>query len=144
LPGDQIIPLSRLPGAELRVGVDRAKPWVWLMFVTPDRRDSYPLGAREDIDALTQTIVRTRTIKRAETYQCQLKPDHLIQFHPDRHPEDAKAEGETPGVLWVGFHNLRRSHESRVGRRAPVFGEEIGALIAALEGARDTVLRPRQ
>jgi hypothetical protein len=139
--------------AELRVAVDRVKPWVWLMFVnvresrtTRDGRTvpgtfaSYPLEARDEIPRFGQLIAHVRETGRAETLTCQLKPDHLIQLHADRHPVDAKAEGRVPDLLVMTFHNLRRSHESRIGRRAQLVGAEVGALLDALDQARDEVL----
>lgn len=122
---DAIVHLAS--GTELRVGVDRVKPWLWLMVLHNGRRDSFPLEAHDEVPALVDTIVRVRQGLGQAIHACVLRPDQLIRIQ------------QTDTTLLLVLHNLRRSHESRI-RTAALESEEIGALLAALDEQRDAVL----
>jgi hypothetical protein len=133
---DIVIPLVHL--GELRLYRDRQQPEkLWLLFRWPtagSEKGYHHVSltfCADDIPRLITTIdeaVKTREPRSYKTYT-----DHLVEFHPDRHPDDKKYEGAVEGRLWMGFHNLRRvTHESRQARRACLIGDEISRLIDEL------------
>lgn len=128
---DIVIPLEHQ--GRLRLYRDRRPPKIWIVFAWGEKHYERWCSASlspDDISPLIATISEAKAAGEPRRYKTYT--DHLFEFHPEQYPQDRKQTGRVAGTLWMSFHNLKRSHDTKTGRLACMLDDEAGRFIEAL------------